>query len=69
MTPLVGNAGSRARASIVVVPGLWSTAQYLWQWASLFQGLWDLPGPGIEPVSPALAGGFYVTEPAGKAWG
>ena len=26
----------------------------------------DLPDPGIEPVSPALAGGFFVTEPPGK---
>ena len=26
----------------------------------------DLPGPGIEPVSPALAGGFFPTEPPGK---
>ena len=26
----------------------------------------DLPKPGIEPVSPALAGGFYATEPPGK---
>ena len=24
-----------------------------------------LPGPGIEPVSPALAGGFFTTEPPG----
>ena len=24
--------------------------------------MWDLPGPGIEPVSPALAGGFLTTE-------
>ena len=23
----------------------------------------DLPDPGIEPVSPALAGGLYTTEP------
>ena len=28
--------------------------------------MWDLPGPGIEPVSPALAGGFLTTAPAGK---
>ena len=27
---------------------------------------WDPPGPGIEPVSPALAGGFFTTEPPGK---
>ena len=26
----------------------------------------DLPDPGIEPVSPALAGGFYTTEPPEK---
>ena len=24
------------------------------------------PGPGIELVSPALAGGFFTTEPPGK---
>ena len=29
-------------------------------------GMWDLPGPGIEPVSPALAGGFLSTVPPGK---
>ena len=28
--------------------------------------LWDLPRPGIEPKSPALAGGFFTTEPPGK---
>ena len=28
--------------------------------------MWDLPGPGIEPVSPALAGGFSTTAPPGK---
>ena len=28
--------------------------------------MWDLPGPGLEPVSPALAGGFPTTEPPGK---
>ena len=22
--------------------------------------MWNLPGPGIEPVSPALAGGFFI---------
>ena len=25
-----------------------------------------LPDPGIEPMSPALAGGFFTTEPPGK---
>ena len=34
--------------------------------AQLLCGMWDLPGPGIEPVSPALAGGFLTTAPPGK---
>ena len=28
--------------------------------------MWDPPGPGIKPVSPALAGGFLTTAPPGK---
>ena len=28
--------------------------------------MWDLPGPGLEYVSPALAGGFSTTAPLGK---
>ena len=28
--------------------------------------MWDLPRPGLEPVSPALAGGFLTTAPPGK---
>ena len=28
--------------------------------------MWDLTGPGLEPVSPALAGGFLTTAPPGK---
>ena len=30
--------------------------------------MWDLPGPGIEPVTPALAGGFLTTAPPGKSF-
>ena len=29
--------------------------------------MWDLPGPGLEPMSPALAGGFLTTAPPGKS--
>ena len=29
--------------------------------------MWDLPGPGLEPVSPALAGRFLTTVPPGKS--
>ena len=28
--------------------------------------MWDLPEAGLEPMSPALAGGFLTTAPAGK---
>ena len=35
--------------------------------AQLLRGMWDLPGPGIEPASPALAGGFLTTVPPGKS--
>ena len=35
--------------------------------AQLLRGMWHLPGPGLEPVSPALAGGFLTTEPLGKS--
>ena len=28
--------------------------------------MWDLPGPGLEPVSPELAGGFLTTVPPGE---
>ena len=34
--------------------------------AQLLRGMWDLPRPGLEPVSPALAGRFLTTAPPGK---
>ena len=34
--------------------------------AQLLCGMWDLPRSGLEPVSPALAGGFSTTAPPGK---
>ena len=42
-------------------------------WSGLpFPPLGDLPDPGFKPASPALAGGFFTTEPPGKPildWG
>ena len=29
-------------------------------------GMWGLPGPGIKPVSAALAEGFFTPDPPGK---
>ena len=34
--------------------------------AQPLRGMWDLPRPGLEPVSPALAGRFSTTVPPGK---
>ena len=37
--------------------------------AQPLRGMWDLPRPGPEPVSPALAGRFSTTAPPGKPGG
>ena len=34
--------------------------------ALLLRGMWNVPRPGLEPVSPALAGRFLTTAPPGK---
>ena len=34
--------------------------------AQALRGMWDPPRPGLEPVSPALAGRFSTTAPPGK---
>ena len=34
--------------------------------AQLLRGTWDPPRPGLEPVCPALAGGFSTAAPPGK---
>ena len=35
-------------------------------WTQLLCSMWVLSIPGIEPVSPVLAGTFFTTEPPGK---
>ena len=59
------------RASVVVACGLSSCGLWALEHrlsscgtrAQLLCSMWDLPRPGIEPVSPALAGGFLTTVP------
>ena len=41
-------------------------AQQLWRTGFVAPRHAGLPGPGLEPVSPALAGGFLTTLPPGK---
>ena len=63
-------------ASLVVEHGLQAhRLQQLWHAVSvvvahglkLLRGMWDLPGPGHEPLSPALAGRILTTAPPGKS--
>ena len=51
-----------AWASVVAECGLGSCGT----WTYLPCGMWSFPRPGIELVSPALAGGFLTTGPRGK---
>ena len=49
--------------------GLWALELWLSScgtWAQMICSMWDLPGPGFEPVSPELAGGFFTIGPPGK---
>ena len=63
-----------ARASVVVAHGLSSCGLQALEHrlsscgarALLLRGMWDLPGPGLKPVSPALAGRCLTTVPPGK---
>ena len=36
--------------------------------AWLFLGMWNLPRPGIKPMSPMLGSGLLSTEPQGKSY-
>ena len=50
--------------------GSWDLEQRLYscgKQAQLIREMWDVPGPGFEPMSPVLAGGFLITEPSGKS--
>ena len=63
-----------AQASVVAACGLnacssrtsRAQAQQLWHMGLVVLSMWDIPGSGIKPVSPALAGGFLTTDPSGR---
>ena len=69
-----GFSSCGARASVVVARGLSSCGSRALECrlsscgtrALLLHSMWDLPGPGLEPMSPELAGGFLTTAPSGK---
>ena len=52
-----------AQGSCVLEHGLSSHGA----WLSCCTYTWTLTGPGVEPMSPALAGGFLSTAPPGKS--
>ena len=56
---LLWSADSRACGHQQPLSGSSALAHGLW----LLRGMWILPGPGIEPLSPPLVGGFFTTEP------
>ena len=63
-----GAWASHCRASLVAEHGLWSAGSSgHGTWTQLPCGTWDLPRPGIESMTPPLAGGFPTTVPPGKS--
>ena len=64
---LLWSTGFRTQGSIVLAPGLEHRRYSCGAQAWLLRGMWDLPGPGMEPVPLALAGEFFTTEPPGKS--
>ena len=70
---LVAEQGlERSRASVAVAHGVRSCGtrgQELGTVAYLPQGMWDLPGSGMELAPPTLAAEFLPTEPPGKPLG
>ena len=45
--------------------GTW--AEQAWSTGLVARNMWNLPRPGSEPLSPALAGGFFTTKLPGKS--
>ena len=55
-------------ASLAAERRFWSAGSVTGVPALLSWAMWDLPSPGIECVSTALAGGFLTPGPSGKSW-
>ena len=58
----LGHTGVSGRGSQALEDSLHSCDTQTW----LLSSMWDLPGSGIEPTSPALAGRLFTTEPPGR---
>ena len=65
---LLQSTGSRARGlSVCSSQALEHRLSSCSAQASWIHGMWDLPGPGFEPMSTVLACRFFTTEPPGKS--
>lgn len=54
--------------SVVVTCRPWSSqAPVVVSMALVLHGMWNLPGPGVEPMPPTLAGGLFTTIPPEKS--
>ena len=66
---LLWSTGSRAcRLQLLRPVGPRVQARHLWCWAAWSHSMCGLPGPGVKPVFPALAGGFLATDHRGSPW-
>ena len=63
----VGLLATPWTAAHQVSPSMGFSRQEYWSWLP-FPSSGNLPDPGIESVSPALAGGFFTTESPGKLY-
>ena len=64
---LAGSSSCSTWAQLLRFLGPRAQAQWLWGVGSLLCGMWGLPGPGMEPVSPALVCGLFTPGPLGKS--
>ena len=68
VAPLFVESGSSARGSVVAAHELCSTDSIVvGTQAQLLHSMGNPPGSRIEPVPPALEGGFFHTESPGKS--
>lgn len=51
---------------LVLVTSLMGSRHVGFSSCGMLCGMWNIPGPGIEPVFCALPGGFSTTGPPGK---
>ena len=63
-----GFGSCSTRAPKLQLQGSWSTGSVVVAHclSCSVASVWDFPGSGIEPVSPALAGRFFTPRPPGK---